>query len=73
MTQDLKIGQRIQYLSDGWKPKGVIIDKQKSAKVKPTSSYYKVRWDNGQESGWLPADDLQAVDQTASDQKARDG
>lgn len=60
-----KVGDRVQYRSGGnWKPYGVIVDEQPAITMNGAvlvGPKYKVRWDDGDESGWLSLHELIAA------------
>lgn len=67
--QTFEIGQRVQYRSGGnWKPFGVVVEANEPITMNGAvlvSPRYKVRWDDGDESGWLSAHDLHPAAQAA--------
>ena len=58
-----EVGDRVQYVSGGnWKPVGTVIEIQDGMTMNSAVLFaprFKVRWDDGEESGWLSYHDLQ--------------
>lgn len=65
-----QVGDRVQYRSGGhWRPFGVVIDILPGITMNGawmSGPTYKVRWDNGDESGWLSHYDLVRIKDSGS-------